>query len=62
MGSNPLSNLVRRFARHHLGAPGRGLDMAVSAGLVAFAADVNLKGLEEIARENLAMRLKFLFE
>jgi hypothetical protein len=36
--------------------------MAMTAGLIAFAADVDLQGLERTTRENLAFSLKFLLK
>ena len=40
---NPITNAIGRWLIKHLGAPRCGVHMAVSAGLVAFAADIELQ-------------------
>jgi hypothetical protein len=49
--ADPCADLVCDFLRHHLGARGTGVDMAMGAGLVALATDVDLEGLESAPDE-----------
>jgi hypothetical protein len=46
MFTNPFADATRYHVRHHFGAPGRGVNMAMAAGLIAHAPDVNLERLQ----------------
>ena len=46
MADDPLGNAPRRPLIHHLCPRGRGIHVTVAAGLVALAANVNLKRLQ----------------
>ncbi len=46
MFDDPCADFVGDFFRHHLGAVRTSIDMAVRAGLIALAPDVDLQGLE----------------
>ena len=48
---DPRADFPRRFPVHHLRAVRPGIDVAVGAGLVALAADVDLQRLEAPAPE-----------
>jgi hypothetical protein len=51
MFANPFPDPSRDRFRHHLRAPRRGINMAVRAGLVAFAADIELQRLQPVAAQ-----------
>ena len=56
---NPVADAARDAGAHHFGAPGRGIDVAMAAGLVALAADVDLQRLEPRAGEREAVGAEF---
>ncbi len=60
--ADPRPDFVRDFLGHHFGAVRAGIDVAVSACLVALAADVDLQGLKASAGERSAVGMEFLLE
>jgi hypothetical protein len=53
--SNPLSYPMGGGPVHHFRPPGARIDMAMTAGLIAFAADIDLQRLEPRALQGHAM-------
>jgi hypothetical protein len=62
MFANPLADTARDLGRHHLSAPRRGVHMAVAAGLIALAANVDLKGSQRGAPQSQTLLGEFLIE
>lgn len=59
---DPVGDSLGSFRREHFRAPGTGINVAMAAGLIAFAADVNLEGLESVAAKGDVMGSEFLVE
>ena len=59
MLENPCADLVGSRFIHHFGARRTGIDMAMGAGLVALAADVDLKRFKRATSELQSVRGNF---
>jgi len=59
---DPCADFVGAFFGHHFGAVRPCIDVAMGAGLVALAADVDLEGLEATAGERRVVGVEFALE
>jgi hypothetical protein len=59
---NPRADVMRGRFIDHLGAPWRGIDMTVAAGLIAFAPNIDLERLQGAAAQRKPMVGELLVE
>ena len=60
--ANPVTDAMGRRLVHHLRPPRAGIDMAMTAGLIALAPDVDLKGFQARAAQSQIVAGQSLFK